>query len=162
MLFQLQLHVVDLFELVQEPRIDRRHLGQLLHRISLAQRIAHVTQPLRMRRHQPLRQDLRLDLLRPRLLAGIKRPHALQKRFFERAPDGHHFPDGLHLRSEAFVGTGKFLELPLGDLHHHIVERRLKRRRGLARDVVGDFVERVTDRQFRRNLRDREPCRLRR
>ena len=66
MLFQLQLHVVNLFELVQEPGIDRRHLRQLLDGVALAQRITNVGKPLGMRRHQPLGQNLGLNLLRPR------------------------------------------------------------------------------------------------
>ena len=40
LLFKLQLHVVNLFELVQKPGIDRRCLAQLLDGVSLAQRVA--------------------------------------------------------------------------------------------------------------------------
>ena len=61
MLLQLQLHVVNLFELVEEPRVDRRHLGNLLDRITLADCILYVREALGMGRHQALREDLGLD-----------------------------------------------------------------------------------------------------
>ena len=49
---------------------------------------------------------------------------------------------------------GKFLELPLGNLHHHVVDGRLKACRRLARDVVLDFIQRHADRQARRDFGD--------
>ncbi len=156
MLFQFELLVVDFLELVQEPRIHRGHLGDLLHRVSLAQRVLHVGEALGMRRDQPLRQNLRLDLFAADALAGIERADALHQRFFEGAADGHHFADRFHLRTERVVGAGKFLELPLRNLHDHVIERRLEAGRSLARDVVGNFVERVADGEFRGNLGDRE------
>jgi hypothetical protein len=42
-----KLHVVDFFELVEEPRVHRSHLRDLLDRVSLAQRVAHVGQAAR-------------------------------------------------------------------------------------------------------------------
>ena len=89
-------------------------------------------------------------------LAGVERAHALQQRFFESAADGHHFADRFHLRAQALVGAGKFFELPLRNLHDHVIERRLKAGRRLARDVVGNLVERVADGQLGGDLRDRE------
>ena len=115
-----------------------------------------------MRRHQPLGQNLRFNLFAAHALAGIERADALHQRFFEGAPDGHDFADRLHLRAQGVVGAGKFLELPLRNFHDHIVERRLETCRSLARDVVGNLVERVADGKFRGNLRDRESRRLRR
>ena len=61
-----------------------------------------------------------------------------------------------------FVGAGKFLELPLGNLDDDVVERRLEAGRRLARDVVGDLVERVADGELGRDLRDGKAGGLRR
>src|SRR5581483_5919786 len=68
----------------------------------------------------------------------------------------------LHLRAQRLVRSRKFLELPLRDLYHHVVERGLKARRRLARNVVRNLVQRVAHRQLGRDFRDREPRRLRR
>jgi hypothetical protein len=79
MLLQLKLHVVNFLELVEEPRIHRGHLRDLLDRVSLPQRVLHIGQPLGMRRHQPLRQNLGLDLVSAHALAGIERADALHQ-----------------------------------------------------------------------------------
>ncbi len=79
----------------------------------------------------------------------------------EGPPDRHDLADRLHLRSQRAVGVGELLEGPPRDLHDDVVDRRLERCRGLAGDVVRDLVQRVADRQLRRDLRDREPGRLR-
>ncbi len=154
-------YVIDLFQLVQEPWIDRRHLRQFLHRHAFAQRVTYVRQPLRMRCHQPLHQDLRLQLFRTQPLPCLQRTHGFQQRLFERAPNGHRFAYRLHLWTESFIGAREFLELPLGNLHNHVIERRLKARRRLTRDFIRDLVERVSHCELRGNFRDRESCRLR-
>ena len=76
-LFQLELHVVNFLELVEEPGIDRGHLRDLLDRVSLADGVLHVSQPLGMRRDQALGEDLGLDFLRAHALAGIERANSL-------------------------------------------------------------------------------------
>src|SRR5947209_15425151 len=58
--YTLSLH--DALPILEEPRVDGRDLRKLLDRVSLAQRVAHVAQTLGMRRHQPLRENFRLDL----------------------------------------------------------------------------------------------------
>src|SRR5882724_3415797 len=115
-----------------------------------------------MRRHQALRQDLRLDLLRTDLLSTLERADPLHQRFFEGAADSHCLADRLHLRPQALVGTRKFFKLPFRDLHDYVVERRLKAGWGLLSDVVGEFVERIADGKLGGDLRDWEPGRLRR
>ncbi len=57
---------------------------------------------------------------------------------------------------------GELLEREPRHLDHDVVERRLEAGRRLARDVVGDLVERVADRELRGDLRDREAGGLRR
>ena len=61
MLFQLKLHVVYLFKLIEKPGIDRGHLRNVLNRVSLAQRITYVRETLGMRCDETLRKNLRLD-----------------------------------------------------------------------------------------------------
>src|ERR1051325_9192317 len=106
-----------------------------------------------MWRDQPLRQDLGLDVFAASLLTRLQRTNGFEQRFLERPPDGHHFADRLHLWTQVLVGAGKLFKLPLRYLDDHVIERRLEAGRGLARDVVGDLVERVADGKLGGNLR---------
>jgi hypothetical protein len=83
------------------------------------------------------------------------------QRFLEGAPNRHRFADALHLRRQRRIGLRKFFEGETRHLHDAVVDRRLETRGSFARDVVPDFVERVTDRQLRRDLRDRKSGRFR-
>ena len=158
MLLHFELHVVNFFELIEEPGINSRHFGELLDGVSLANGVTDVAQALGMWRYQALSQNFGFDFFAADAFAGVKRANAFHQRFFERPADGHDFADRFHLRAEVFVSSGEFLELPLGNFYDHVVKRGLETRWSLARDVVGNLVERVTDGQLRRNLRNRESC----
>ena len=148
--------VGDLLDLVQEPRVHRGEARHLADTHSLLEGVAHIGQPLRMRRHQPLRQAPRFNILGPGLLARLQRAHGLHQRFLEGPPDGHHLAHRLHLRPQPLIRAGKLLELPLGNLHHHVVDGWLEAgRRGLC-NVVLYLVQRIADGQPRRDLGDRE------
>jgi hypothetical protein len=95
--------------------------------------------------------------LRAGLLAGFQRAPGLHQRFLEGAPDGHHLAHRLHLRAQRFVGAGKLFKLPLGNLDHDVIDRRLEAGRRLARDVVGNLVERVAHGQLGGDLGDGKP-----
>src|SRR6266853_2516471 len=150
----LKLHVINFFELVKEPGVDRRHLCYLLDGVPLAKSIADITQPLGMRRYQALRENLWLDFFGAQFLAGVECADAFEKRLFESAADSHYFADRLHLRPKRFVRTGKFFELPLRNFYDDIVERRFETGWSLARDVVWNLIERIADGQFCGNFRN--------
>jgi hypothetical protein len=78
------------------------------------------------------------------------------------AADRHHFADRLHRGRQHGLGALELLEREARDLGDDVIDRRLERGRGRAGDVVDDLVERVADRQLRRDLGDREAGRLRR
>ena len=86
----------------------------------------------------------------------------LGERLGEGAADAHRLADRLHLRAERPVGAGELLEREARHLDDHVVERRLEARRRRAGQVVRDLVERVADRELRRDLGDRVAGRLRR
>ena len=56
---------------------------------------------------------------------------------------------------------GNFSNAKRGSLDHHVVQRRLEARRRRPGQVVRDLVERVADRELRRDLGDRVARRLR-
>ena len=86
----------------------------------------------------------------------LQAPEPFLDRFLEGPADGHGLAHRLHLRAKLGIGVGEFLEGPPRDLHHHVVNRGLEGRRGFAGNVVGYFVQRVSDGQFRGDLGDGE------
>ena len=146
----------DLANLVQEPGIHAGEARDFAHAHAALEGVADVAEALRARRHQHLRQAARLQDFGAGLLAGFERAPGLHQRFLEGAADGHHFADRFHLRPERVVGAGKFLELPLGNFDDDVVDGRLEAGRRLARDVVGNLVERVADGELGGDLGDGE------
>ena len=82
------------------------------------------------------------------------------QRFLEGAPDRHRFADAFHLRRQGRVRFRKFFESETRNLDHAVVDCRLEAGRRFAGDVVRDFVQRVANREFGRDLGDRESGRL--
>ena len=63
----------------------------------------------------------------------------------EGAADGHDLTHCLHLQTQLAVGPLEFIEVPTRNLHHHIIECRLKHGTCGACDRVGQFVKVVSD-----------------
>ncbi len=95
-------------------------------------------------------------------VVALHRTQCLLQRLGEISADRHRLTNGLHCRSEHWIGLGELLEGEPWNLHHDVVQRRLKGCGGLRRDVIGNLVQRVTDRQLGGDLRDGEPGGLRR
>src|SRR5262249_16749599 len=92
----------------------------------------------------------------------LPRAHRLEEGLREGAADAHGLADRLHLRAEGGVGAGELLEGEARELDDDVVKRGLEARRRRAREVVGDLVERVADRELGGDLGDRVAGRLRR
>ena len=114
-----------------------------------------------MRCDQALHQPSRLDVFGGRSSAGIERADAFHQRLLEGSTDGHCFTHGFHLRAESLFRARKLLKLPLWDLHDDVINRGLEARGSLARDVVGNFIERVSHREPSCNFGNGEACGLR-
>src|SRR5699024_4879870 len=77
--------------------------------------------------------------------------------FLLRATNRHHFANRFHLSGQTVVSTGEFLEVEARNFSHHVVDGRLEGGRSTpASDVVHQFIEGVTNRQFRRHFGNRE------
>ena len=157
----------NLAELLEEPRVDVRQLVQLLDGPAALERLEQRPHAPVVRHDQLLAQRrvvlffARLRQQHP-LLAELERSHALEERLLERAPDRHRLAHRLHLRRQRAIGLRELLEVPPRNLRHDVVDRRLERRRGEPRDVVGNLVEVIAERELGGDLRDRETGRLRR
>ena len=62
-------------------------------------------------------------------LAGVQHAQAFLHGFLERFADGHHLADALHGRANLPVHALELAQVPARQLHHHVVERRLKKGR---------------------------------
>src|SRR5215510_3580759 len=88
MLLDLLLHLGNPFELVEEPGIDAGDAREFFYGMSLAERIAEINQPLRMRCNESLSETPRLNLFGSGLLPSIERAQALHHGLFEGSPHG--------------------------------------------------------------------------
>ncbi len=152
----------DLPHLAQKPRIDERQRVDFLDAHAAAKSIADCEDAIGPRRSQKFRQSLGWRIARLEAMhSDLERPQTFLQRLVERAPDGHRLADRLHRQTEDWRRVAKFLECETRDLHDHVIDARLERRRRLARDVVGNLVECVTGGQLGRELRDGKSGRLR-
>ena len=130
---------------MQKPGIDPGEARNLAHAHGALEGVTDVAKTLGARSDEHLREAARLQNFCAGLLAGFKRAPGLHQRFFEGAADGHHLAHRFHLRPERVVSAGKLFELPLGNLDDDVIDGGLEASRSFARDVVGDFVERIAD-----------------
>src|SRR5688500_18445102 len=98
----------------------------LLHRLSMDQSVMDVVQAVRIWSEKVVSHLCRFDVPAPQGLPSFQRPESLEQGFLEGAADGHHLPYGFHLGAERSIGLRKFLKIPLRDLDHDVVNRRLK------------------------------------
>ena len=124
--------LVDQQQLVDEPRVDRGRLEDLLgawrrpgsrpspacSRPSCGVRICSSSASLSSSTHS-------LAPVEDRVLA-LQRAQRLLQRLGEVAADRHRLADRLHVRGQRRVGAGELLEREPRHLHHDVVERRLE------------------------------------
>ena len=91
--------------------------------------------------------------------ARLQRTNRLQQRLLHRAADRHHLARGLHLRTQLVRGVRELVEREARHLRHHVVQRRLERRRRVG---DADLVEGQTHGDLRTHARNRVARSLRR
>jgi hypothetical protein len=148
----------DFLDLHQEPGIDLRQIEYLVKAVALAEGLRHVPDALRPGAAQFAVEFLGVGIdLVEAVDADLQAAQRLLHRFLETAADGHDLADRLHLRCQAVIGHGEFLEGEARHLGHHVVDRGLEGgRRGAAGDVVLQLVQRIADGELGRHLGDRE------
>ena len=150
--------------LVEEPRIDPTRVVDAIDRYATAQQLADLEDALGRgdaHRCQQFVVGHRGQLALGRITAEtratlLQRTQRLLQALGEGAPDRHDLAHALHLRAQHSAGAGQLLEGPARDLGDDVVDGGFETGRSGTRDVVGDFVERVSDRQLRGDLGDRE------
>ena len=164
------LRLEQLPELVQKPGIDPGRLRDVLDTQPRDERVLDLEDPFRRRRAELdakiFRRRARQPVIRERSAGDPPRPSDLESAqpflegFLEGPSDGHRLADGFHLGGETIVGAGKLLECEPRDFHDDVVEHRLERSWCGARDVVGQFVERVSHGELCADARDGESGRF--
>ncbi len=161
--------VHDGFDLAQEPGLIQAGALDPLHAQSFAEGLGDHQQAirggLRQRRQHGLMarglvfsliETLDLDLVKTGQ-AGFQAAQGFLHAFGKAAAHGHGFADRLHGGGQRGFRAGIFLKREARDLGDHIINGRLKARRGRAAgDVVVDLIQRVADRQLGGDLGDGE------
>ena len=88
------------------------------------------------------------------LLPDLRAADGLHQGHLKGGSDGHDFTGGFHLRAQLTGCVSQFVKGPFGELHHHIVQCRLKAGAGLAGDVVLDLGQGVAQGDLGGDLRD--------
>ena len=142
---------IEQLQLVQEPRVDRGGVKELLERGTGQQGPLHVAQPLRggflgalhqaghgvgPGRHRGFGEVEGRALL-------LQGPQRLLQGLCEVTADGHGLTHRLHGGGQRGIRGRELLERETRNLDHHVVQGRFETRRGLPRDVVGDLVQGV-------------------
>ena len=73
--------------------------------------------------------------------ANLRAADRLHNAHLKAGGNGHDLAGGLHLGTKLPAGAVELVKRPLGELHHHVVHRRLKARASLASDVVCNLVK---------------------
>ena len=136
---QAVLHVCNVLEGAGEPAVYSGAPGQVFRRCALSQSGQQRPEAF-VAWAEPVRRG-RAAFPQDVAAADFQRADGLLEGGLEGAVYGHHLAGGLHLRAERAVAGGELVKRPAGYLDDAVVQRRLKRRRGLLGDGVGDFVE---------------------
>jgi hypothetical protein len=132
--FKLELDLDDLLDLHQEPGVDLGQRKHLVHAHALGEGVAHVPDALGAGLAQLLFQHFAvLRLFVHAVHADFQAAQGLLERLLEGAAHGHHLAHRLHLRGQAAVGGGEFLERKTRDLGDHVVDAGLERLRAWRR-----------------------------
>ncbi len=91
----------------------------------------------------------------------LHRAQCLLHRFGETAADRHRLADRFHRGCQQRLCARKLFEGEPRHLGDDVIDRRLERGRCDARDLVGELIECVADRQLGRDLGNRKAGRLR-
>ena len=145
----------QVLELVDEEGVDAGDGVDLLHADARLQGFEDGEQPMIVHPLQALPE--RRVVVRgfvQAVHADLGPPQGLHEGHFKAGGDGHDLPRGLHLGPQGAACVGKFVEGPLGEFHHHVIQSGLEAGASLAGDVIFDLVQGVAQSDLRCDLGD--------
>ena len=151
----------DFLNPLKEPGVEARNCVDFGNSHAFAQGLSGDQKPVRRRTRQGrcqlvLRRAFQFIDVIEADKAGVQPAQGLLHRFMDVAPNRHHFTDRLHRRRQDGFGALELFKGKARDFGHDIVDRRFKRRRRRARNVVVDLIERIAHGQLGRDLGNRE------
>ena len=154
----------QILELVQEPAVDFRDIEHFVYGNAFFKR--RVNDENSFVRHfgklcnKLFLRGMQEFFIIKRAGGNFRAAHRFHHCHFKGRTNRHNFARRLHSRTQLTLRVQEFIKRPLGHFYNEIVNRRLETSVGVARNVVYDFVKRVTERDFGRNLCNREARRL--
>ena len=153
---QLAVRAHNVLQLVEEPAVDLGELVEPLHVVvALQHRVGDGKEPRVGRDAQCVVQVRGLRVAVESAVVGRHLAHGLLERLLKRAADGHHLADRLHAGPRLAVHVLELGQVPLGDLGHDVVERRLEARRGGLGHRVRQLGQRVAEGELGRRVGER-------
>ena len=121
----------DLGELREKPRIDVRRLVHAVEAPAAFDGSQHRPDPAVGRGPELLHQPAFVFVVatrreEPPLFPELQRPQSLEKGLLECPANRHGLANRLHLGRERAIRLGELLEVPPGNLHDDVVDRRLE------------------------------------
>ena len=158
------LHFHQNGNLVDKPQINLRNIMDRFIWDPLADRFRDHPDPAVVHHCQLLQQSVMIQMAE---IIGHEAVHMLLQRTdrfhqtaFKVVADAHDFSGRLHLRSQRSLGADKLIERQTRHLNHTIIQHRLKACHRLSGDRIFDLIQRISDGDLRRHLRDRITGRL--
>ena len=157
-IFQAHLDISQVLHLIEEPPVDLGDVVDGLMRHAALEGFVDAERALGVLHMQVLDDLLGGELFEVGQGQGIKAQlgggDRLHHGVLKVIADGHDFTGGHHLGAEGFVGVDELVKRPLGVFDDNIVQRRLEAGAGLAGNIVGDLVQRVSQGDLGGDLSD--------
>ena len=167
LLRELTLNIGDMLQLMDEPLVHLCDARDIVHgQLAAAQHLRHDKDPLIVDEGKlffqafiiPVGKTFQIETVH----ADLEGTSRLEDSPLKTAVNGHDLARRLHLRAERMVRIDELIERPARELHHAVVNGRLKARLRLLRYRVDDLIQRIADGDLRRHLGNRVARCLRR
>ena len=163
---QLAFGFEKIFDVAQEPGIDRGEVKNFLKSQSRFKSKTHEEDPLCIRSRKTLTNvaNVRVAVFTIRTeakAACLEGTKCFLERLLERSTNRHGLTDTLHLSGQGRIRISELFESEPGQFDDTIVDRWLKAGGCLTSDIVRNLIEGITHREFRGDLCDGESGRLR-
>ena len=167
LLRKLTLNIGDMLQLMDEPLVHLRDARDVVYgQLAAAQHLRHDEDALIVDEGKLLFQTFIIPVGKAFQIetvhTDLEGTCRLEDGTFKAAVNGHDLARRLHLRAERMIRVDEFVERPARELHHAVVNGRLKAGLCLLRDRVDDLIQRIADGDFRRHLGNRVARCLRR
>ena len=163
-LAELFFHTDQCVDSVDKPLVDHRDFMDRRFGNSFSQSFRNDPDPLVVHNCQPNKElflgQMAEIIAVQRVNMLLERADRLHQSAFKRGADCHDLACRLHLCRQGSLGGDEFVERQPRHLDNAVVERGLKGRVCFAGNGVSDLIQRKSERDFGRNLRDRIAGRL--